>query len=318
MTRMTKNLPRPDVIITHESDLDGLVSGILLQRLAKAMFNADIRLEAYHYQAWKQRDLRESAAWVTDFAFEPRMDRQNWAVIDHHTTDTPAKIATLIHHLEKSAGLLCYELCQHHGLGSPALDRLVHLNNISDIFLENDPDFVIAGDYANLVKTYGFWSLHALVEGRLERLLDHPLLEVMAVKRRIEDPIGLAWSRENVSEISPGVGFVDTVVGNNNLIVHQLLEQRITRYPVLATLFRRANGMTIASFRSRNGEAIKVAEKFQGGGHANACGATLPRSVKNTPDAINYLRQVLNPRREASELNSLESLFDALEKGGSR
>ena len=312
---MTKNLSKPDVIITHESDLDGLVSGVLLQRLAKALFNADVRLEAYHYQAWRQRDLREGAGWVTDFAFEARMDRPNWSIIDHHATDTPPKNATLIHHLEKSAGLLCYELCQQNGLGSPALDRLVHLNNISDIFLEDEPDFVIAGDYANLVKTYGFWNLHALIDGQLERLLDHPLLEVMAVKRRIEDPIGLAWSRENVTEISPTVGFVDTVVGNNNLIVHQLLEQNITRYPVLVTLFRRANGLAIASLRSRNGEALKVAERLQGGGHANACGATLPRSVKTTQDAINYLRQVLNPRKETSDFNSLEGLFDALEKG---
>jgi len=105
------------------------------------------------------------------------------------------------------------------------------------------------------------------------------------------------------------------VVGNNNLIVHQLLEQNITRYPVLVTLFRRANGLAIASLRSRNGEALKVAERLQGGGHANACGATLPRSVKTTQDAINYLRQVLNPRKETSDFNSLEGLFDALEKG---
>jgi len=34
-----------------------------------------------------------------------------------------------------------------------------------------------------------------------------------------------------------------------------------------------------ASFRSRNGEALKVAEKFQGGGHANAAGAILPKST---------------------------------------
>jgi nanoRNase/pAp phosphatase (c-di-AMP/oligoRNAs hydrolase) len=60
---------------------------------------------------------------------------------------------------------------------------------------------------------------------------------------------------------------------------------------------------------------LKVAEKLQGGGHPNACGATLPRSVKTDQDAINYLRQVLNPRRETSEFNSLESVFDALEKG---
>ena len=102
----------------------------------------------------------------------------------------------------------------------------------------------------------------------------------MAVKRRIEDPLGYAWSRENVAAISPTVGYVDTVVGNNNLIVHQLLEKQATPYPVLLTLFRKANNTVVVSLRSRNGEALKIAEKLQGGGHANACGATLPRSVR--------------------------------------
>jgi len=66
--------------------------------------------------------------------------------------------------------------------------------------------------------------------------------------------------------------------------------------------------------RSRNGEALKVAEKLQGGGHANACGATLPRSVKNIPDAIDYLRFLLeaSPKKDAP-LNSLERLFAGLE-----
>jgi hypothetical protein len=181
---------------------------------------------------------------------------------------------------------------------------------VSDLFLEDDPDFDLAGDYANLVKIYQFWNLHALIGGRIEQLLDHPLLEVMAVKRRIEDPIGLAWSRDKVSEISPSVGFVDTVIGNNNLIVYQLLEQQATRFPVLVTLFRRANGVIIVSLRSRNGEALKVAAKLQGGGHANACGATLPRSVKTIPDAVAYLRLVLNPPAGAP-LGSLEELFNA-------
>src|SRR5204863_4888084 len=120
--------------------------------------------------------------------------------------------------------------------------------------------------------------------------------------------LGFAWSKGNVTEISPTVGFVDTVVGNNNLIVHQLLERQATAYPVLVTLFRRTNGVIIASLRSRNGEALKIAEKLQGGGNANASGATLPRSVKNIPDALSYLRQLLNPKKEAP-LNSLESLF---------
>lgn len=309
---MTKSLPRPEVIITHESDLDGLVAGVLLQRLAQKLFEVEVRLEAYNYNYWRQRELREKTGWITDLTFEARLDRPNWVIVDHHVTEASPKNALLIHDLTKSASRLCYELCCEQGLGSPALDRLVHLSNVGDLFLEDDPDFLVAGDYANLVKIYQFWNLHALIGGEIEKLLEHPLLEVMAVKRRIEDPLGLAWSKKNVVEISPTVGFVDTVVGNNNLIVHQILESRATNYPVLLTLFRRGN-VIIASFRSRNGEALKLAEKLQGGGHANASAATLPRAIKTVPDAVHYLRQVLNPKKEES-LNSLQDLFASIEK----
>lgn len=309
------SLSKPEVILTHESDLDGFVSGLLLKRLAKTLHDVDVRLEAFHNHNWRQRAHTERAAWVCDMTFDQRLDRSEWVIVDHHTTDAFPKHALLIHDLQKSASLLCYELCRQHGIESPALDRIVHLSNVSDLFLENDPDFLVANDYANLVKTYQFWNLYELIDGELERLLDHPLLEVMAVKRRIENPLGYAWSKANISAISPTVGFVDTIVGNINLIVHQLLERQDTPYPVLATLFRKGNGTIIASFRSRNGEAIKIAEKLQGGGHANACGATLPRSVQQIPDAVSYLRQVLNPPplHRDSPLNNLEALFDSIE-----
>ena len=310
-------LPRPDVIITHESDLDGLVAGVLLKRLAKKLFGDDVRLEAYHYNFWKQREPREKAGWLTDLTFEARLDKQNWAVVDHHVTETIPKHAVLVHDVTKSAGTLCYDLCRENGLGSPELDRLVHLNNVADLFLEDDPDFLVACDYANLVKHYQFWNLYELLGGEIEKLLDHPLLEVMAVKRRVENPLGFEWSKGNVTQLSPSVGYVETVVGNNNLIVHRLLEEKATRYPVLVTLFRRTNNTVIASFRSRNGEAFKVAERFQGGGHANAAGAVLPKSVRQVPEAVDYLRQVLTAKNDAP-LNSLESLFAELEtpKGG--
>jgi hypothetical protein len=163
------------------------------------------------------------------------------------------------------------------------------------------------------VKIYQFWNLHTLIGGEIEKLLDHPLLEVMAVKRRVENPLGFEWSKNNVSEISPTVGYVDTVVGNNNLVVHQLLEEQAVKYPALVTLFRRGNAV-FASFRSRNGDALKTAEKFQGGGHANAAGAILPKSIRNIPDAVDYLRQILQPKANAP-LNSLENLFAAIEAG---
>jgi hypothetical protein len=307
-------LVRPDVILTHESDLDGFVSGLLLQRLAKCLFHAHVPLEAYHYNSWRLREPREKAGWICDLSFEPRLDKPDWTIFDHHATEAQPKNARLIHSLEKSAGLLCYEFCVEHGLGSPALDRLVHLNNVADLFLEDDPDFALANDYANLVKTYQFWNLHALIEGQLERLLDHTLLEVMAVKRRIEDPMGFRWSKEHILEIVPSVGCVDTVIGNTNLIVHQLLETEATKYPVLLTLFRKANNTVVVSLRSRNGEALNFAELLHGGGHANACGATLPRSIRNIPDAVDYLRKVLDttPKKDAP-LNSLEGLFSGVE-----
>ena len=308
------SLPRPEIILTHESDLDGLLSGLLLRRLARKLFEADVRLEAHHYNSWKQRQLRERAAWVSDFSFEPRMDRPDWLILDHHTTETPAKQAWLIHDLAKSASLLCYELCVANGLAKPELDRLVHLSNVVDLYLVEDPDFELACDYGNLVKTYGFWSLHTLIEGNPERLLNHPLLEVMAVKRRVEDPLGFDWSRKNVVDISPTVGFVDTVVGNVNSIVHRLLREQATPYQVLVTLFVKSNRTVIASFRSQNGEALKAAQQLQGGCHANASGATLPRSVQTLEDGVLYLRQVLNPApKKDGSLQSLENAFAALE-----
>ena len=306
-------LPKPEVIITHESDLDGFLSGLLLQRLAKHLFGETVRLDAYHYNFWKQRDLREKSAWVADFTFEARMDKPDWVIIDHHVTDVTAKNARFIHDVTKSAGKLCYELCRAEGLGSPALDRLVHLNDVADLFLECDPDFTSAGDYANLVKCYQFWNLHTVLGGEAEKLLNHPLLEVMSTKRRIEDPIGLEWSRKHIVELSPTVGFVETVIGSSNQIVHQLLESGGTKYPVLMTLFRRSNSI-FASFRSRNGDALKVAVKFQGGGHANAAGAILPKSVRTIEDGIDFVQKALNPKPTSSgSLNNLESLFAGID-----
>jgi nanoRNase/pAp phosphatase (c-di-AMP/oligoRNAs hydrolase) len=60
------------------------------------------------------------------------------------------------------------------------------------------------------------------------------------------------------------------------------------------------------------GEALKVAEKLQGGGHANASGATLPRAVRTIPDAVICLRQVFNPKKE-EPLNSPEDIFAAID-----
>jgi hypothetical protein len=307
-------LVEPQVVLTHESDLDGLVSGLLLQRLAREMFTTDVGLEAYHYQGWKARQLSERTAWVSDFTFEARLDRNSWLVVDHHASEAKPSATQLIHDPNKSASRLCYELCKEHGIASPELDRIVELTDIGDLFQETHADFVEACDYANLVKSYGFWNLHSLIGGRIEGLLDHPLLEVMRIKRKVEDPIGLAWAKDHVEALSPEVGLVRPVVGNTNVIVHQLLEQCVTPHAVLATLFKKGNGAFIVSFRSRNGEALKVATRLDGGGHPNASGTTLPRSVNDHEAAAEYIRQRLNPTLPASSLNGMEDLIQRWEQ----
>ena len=75
-------LPKPQVILTHESDLDGLLSSMLLKSLALKLFNEEVPVEAYNYQNWKLRELREKSAWVCDLAFEARLDKPDWVVID--------------------------------------------------------------------------------------------------------------------------------------------------------------------------------------------------------------------------------------------
>lgn len=308
-----QSLPKPEIILTHESDLDGFVSGLLLQKLARHLFNEEIKLQAYQQTYWQQRSMREKSAWVSDLGFESRIDKPDWVVLDHHHLERKPGSAWLIHDLDKCSAALCYGLCQENGFQSDKLRRLVELTQVADLYQREHPDFVTANDYANLIKTYQFWNLYALIKGEPEALVDHPLLEVIETKRRVENPLGYEWSQFNVEPISKEVGLVKTTVGDGNLIVHDLLENDAIPYTVLITLFRKSNGVVLVSLRSRNGEALQAAKKLQGGGHPNASGATLPRSVRSLAAAGVYLKQVFNPPATASEtvrVNDLESAFD--------
>ena len=303
--------PKPEVIITHESDLDGFVSGHLLQRLAHKLFDTNVPLQAWNYNNWERRPLREKSAWVCDLNFAARMDRENWLIVDHHATDVVPQKCQLIHDTTKSASLLCYELCQEHDLGSEKLDKLAHLTNVGDLFLTDDPEFTRAIDYGSLVKQYYFWNLHSLIGDDLESLIDHPLLKVVATRREVENPLGFAHAKANIQRLSDIVGLVDAPVGDNNTIVHELLTDDDIPYPVLATLATRFRSVSI-SLRSQNGEALSVAKQLQGGGHPNASGASLPNTVQRIPDAVDYLKKVLNPELEGEELGNLESALKGL------
>lgn len=305
------DLPQPQVVITHESDLDGFVSGHLLQRLANHLFDQKTLLQAWNYTNFERRPLRENCAWVCDLNFSKRMDRDNWLIVDHHQTDVDPQRARLILDHSKSASLLCYELCKEHGLGNEKLDRLVHFTNVGDLFLTDDPHFTEAIDYGSLIKQYMFWNIAKLIEGDLESLIDHPLIEVIATRRRIENPIGYEYAKAHITPLSDTVAMIESPIGDTNAVVHQMLTEEATPHPVILTAVTRNRSVSV-SVRSRNGEALPVAKLLQGGGHPNACGATLPQTVQRIPDAVEYLKKTLNPNPGGDGLGSLGDALEGL------
>jgi len=305
------DLPQPQVVITHESDLDGFVSGHLLQRLANHLFDQQTLLQAWNYTNFERRPLRENCAWVCDLNFSKRMDRDNWLIVDHHQTDVDPQRARLILDHSKSASLLCYELCKEHGLGNEKLDRLVHFTNVGDLFLTDDLHFTEAIDYGSLIKQYMFWNIAKLIEGDLESLIDHPLIEVIATRRRIENPIGYEYAKAHITPLSDTVAMIESPIGDTNAVVHQMLTEEATPHPVILTAVTRNRSVSV-SVRSRNGEALPVAKLLQGGGHPNACGATLPQTVQRIPDAVEYLKKTLNPKPGGDGLGSLGDALEGL------
>ncbi len=305
------DLPQPQVVITHESDLDGFVSGHLLQRLANHLFDQKTLLQAWNYSNFDRRPLRENCAWVCDLNFSKRMDRDDWLIVDHHQTDVEPQRARLILDHSKSASLLCYELCKEHGLGNEKLDRLVHFTNVGDLYLTDDPHFTESIDYGSLIKQYMFWNIAKLIEGDLESLVDHPLIEVIATRRRIENPIGYEYAKAHITPLSDTVAMIESPIGDTNAVVHQMLTEEITPQPVILTAVTRNRSVSV-SLRSRNGEALAVAKLLQGGGHPNACGATLPQTVQRIPDAVEYLKKTLNPKPGGDGLGSLGDALEGL------
>jgi len=303
---------QPEVVVTHESDLDGFVAGHLLQRLANKLFDQETKLQAWNYTNWERRPLREKCAWVTDLNFSQRMDKENWLIVDHHQTDVEPKHARLILDHSKSASVLCYELCKEEGLGNEKLDRLVHLTNVGDLYLTDDPDFTEAIDYGSLIKQYMFWNIAKLIEGDLESLVDHPLIGVIATRRQVENPLGYEFAKAHITPLSDTVAMTESPIGDTNAVVHQLLEEKATPHPVILTAVTRNRSVSV-SLRSRNGEALAVAKQLQGGGHPNACGATLPQSIQRIPDAVGYLKKTLNPKPGGDGLGNLGDALEGLE-----
>ena len=102
------------------------------------------------------------------------------------------------------------------------------------------------------------------------------------------------------------------MVGNSNVILNKLLREDSQPYKILLTLNRIGNNQFMVSLRAPR-RGVADGQAVAGGGHANAAGAALPKSVQRVADAVDYLKTALNPISHAQENvpDNLESLFES-------
>ena len=277
-----------------------------------------VPLEAYNYQNWKLREPRGAiTAWVCDLSFEPRLDTRragsSWTTMppSSRAERPPVSCCTT---LRRSGRVESAMICAaSKRTDRPSLTGWSTSTTSPICTSTQTTNFRWPWITPNLVKTYHFWYLLALVEGKFEALFDHPLLEVMAVKRRVEDPLGYEWCAKNVVRLSPLAGYVPTIIGNNNIIAHQLLERKATPFGVMVTLFKKANNTVVASLRSRQARRWFWRRSCKGRRSPQCPSAyTLAALRRNQfDDAIRYLqKQVFDPAPAKDQpLNSLVQAF---------
>ena len=77
---------------------------------------------------------------------------------------------------------------------------------------------------------------------------------------------------------------------------------------------RRTMPRVIASLRSSCGLALEIAEKLGGGGHPNASGAALPKSVQSVEEGLDYIKNLLSPPKPVEKIvdqgSGVEDLFE--------
>ena len=211
------------------------------------------------------------------------------------------RAAQLIHNVGKSASLLAYELCRARTISSsPALDRLVHFSNIADFFLPDAPDFILSTDYANLVKIYGFWNVLELIHGNLENAAQSS----PAPGNGGETSRGKSYrlrvgSKSRVQRVALEVGYVETVVGNANSIVHRMLDEKV--YALIRSCSpctAKETDVMVVSLRSRTGEALKVCGKIPWRRTPKRSGIHATKVRAELRDALEYLRRTLDPFKQ--------------------
>jgi phosphoesterase RecJ-like protein len=301
-----KKITAYKTIIIHRHlrpDLDAIGSQVGLKLLLESQFPnkniyavGDLNTMSYHAKMNDVEDkvYHNALVIITDVAVAHMVsdDRYKLAkeiiVIDHHENDTNIENVTL-HYKDTNFNSACemiidFSMTHRFNLTSEAASYL-YGGMVTDsgrfLYLKNPVHTFLLASYVstfhpNIDDLYNYLYTEPLIRKQLKHQFSSFELTKENVAYRINSKELIASTGEDFQTISRGM--VNLMAG-------------IEEVRIWASFSEDQDGSFVAELRSREIPIVDVAKKYGGGGHLNACGATL-----HTIDNVYQLIEDLNEK----------------------
>jgi SPP1 gp7 family putative phage head morphogenesis protein len=289
-----ESLKEPVAIYCHVDDMDGLLGGVSMQRLAWVIFGKVVPVIPMTYGNSKLINPKDPC-WTIDLDLHNHAiaDNPDCFIVDHHIWEDVPAGSYWIDGTEtmSAAGMACrlFNEAIESGCGVMTNVRgmmisknLYETVEVGDCWKDADPRFELSRDIQYFMTTIGFDAMWVRFANNIENILIAPELPYMHEKRVKDEMEQVANARQHLIPVSWG-SIVDSPAGS---FVATIIAKE-TNKPVA---YIKASGVgSCVCFKSSNGEAIKLSKSLGGGGHANSAGAYIdaPKAV-----AIKKLQEV--------------------------
>ncbi|MBA2226383.1 MAG: bifunctional oligoribonuclease/PAP phosphatase NrnA [Thermogemmata sp.] len=307
LVTLLRQRDRP-LLMTHvRPDADGLGSQLALYEMLQVMgkhprvaiasrlppryafLDPERRIiEDFKSADWQDRDcvlILDTGTWAQlgDFADWLRRSTLPRVVIDHHRTQDDLGGLACVDVTAEATGRLVYELIQ--ALGLP-----LRPGAAQNLFMALATD---TGWFRHANTTPNTFTLAATLmqAGAQPTILYEKLYETATLARlRL---VGLALERLHIA-LGGKVAYTEiylkdypltgAVPGDTEELINY--PRSLEGVEVALVFIEQASGGTKVSFRSRSVDISRLAERFGGGGHPLACGATLPLPLHQARETV--------------------------------